>query len=68
MRTGLAATDRLGLFKLIICVCDWDQITVILKHMFHPDEMAENPLLREDLEDDIKTECAKHGAQNLPQT
>ena len=40
----------------------WDlQVTVILEHMFTPAEMEEEPTLREDLEDDIKTECTKMG-------
>ena len=29
--------------------------------MFHPSEMEEEATLREDLEDDIKTECTKMG-------
>ena len=37
------------------------QVTVILEHMFHPSEMEEEATLREDLEDDIKTECIKMG-------
>ena len=37
-------------------------MTVILEHMFHPSEMEEEATLREDLEDDIKTECTKMGA------
>ena len=37
------------------------QVTVILQHMFHPYEMEEEATLREDLEDDIKTECTKMG-------
>lgn len=37
------------------------QVTVILQHMFHPSEMEEEATLREDLEDDIKTECTKMG-------
>ena len=37
------------------------QVTVILEHMFHPSEMEEEATLREDLEDDIKTECTKMG-------
>lgn len=36
-------------------------MTVILEHMFHPSEMEEEATLREDLEDDIKTECTKMG-------
>ena len=38
------------------------QVTVVLKHMFHPDEFLEEPTLREDLEADIVTECARLGA------
>ena len=34
---------------------------MILQHMFHPSEMEEEATLREDLEDDIKTECTKMG-------
>jgi hypothetical protein len=34
---------------------------VILKNMFHPDELAENPVLKEELEGDIRDECAKLG-------
>ena len=37
------------------------QVTVVLGHMFHPSEMEEEVTLREDLEDDIKTECTKMG-------
>ena len=37
------------------------QVTVILEHMFLPSEMEEEATLREDLEDDIKTECTKMG-------
>ncbi|KAK9820468.1 hypothetical protein WJX72_010675 [[Myrmecia] bisecta] len=37
------------------------QVTVILKHMFHPDEFVTEPGLMGDLEDDIKTECSKQG-------
>ena len=37
------------------------QVTVILEHMFHPSEMEEEATLREDLEDDIKSECTKMG-------
>ena len=37
------------------------QVTVVLEHMFHPSEMEEEATLREDLEDDIKTECLKMG-------
>ncbi len=36
-------------------------MTVVLEHMFHPSEMEEEATLREDLEDDIKTECTKMG-------
>jgi len=42
-------------------VCVVVQVTVILEHMFHPSEMEEEATLREDLEDDIKTECTKMG-------
>lgn len=38
-----------------------NKVTVILEHMFHPSEMEEEATLREDLEDDIKTECTKMG-------
>ena len=41
--------------------CCTMQVTVILEHMFHPSEMEEEATLREDLEDDIKTECTKMG-------
>lgn len=37
------------------------QVTVVLERMFHPSEMEEEATLREDLEDDIKTECLKMG-------
>lgn len=37
------------------------QVTVILKHVFTPDELIENPLLREELEGDIREECGKLG-------
>lgn len=37
------------------------QITVILKHLFHPDEFLEEPGMLKDLEGDIKEECAKLG-------
>ncbi|KAL0480327.1 hypothetical protein AKO1_007075 [Acrasis kona] len=35
--------------------------SVILKHMFTPDEFAQEPLLREELKQDIKGECEKLG-------
>ena len=34
---------------------------MVLEHMFHPSEMEEEATLREDLQDDIKTECLKMG-------
>lgn len=37
------------------------KVTVVLEHMFHPSEMEEEATLREDLQDDIKTECVKMG-------
>ena len=36
-------------------------MTVVLEHMFSPSEMEEEATLREDLQDDIKTECLKMG-------
>ncbi len=38
------------------------QVTVILKQMFHPNELIEEPSLKDDLETDVKTECTKLGA------
>lgn len=38
------------------------QVTVILKHMFHPNELMEEPSTMKDLETDITAECAKLGA------
>lgn len=38
------------------------QVTVILKHMFTPSELEEEPALKDDLEVDVTTECAKVGA------
>lgn len=38
------------------------QVTVILKHMFTPTELEEEPALKDDLEVDVTTECAKVGA------
>lgn len=44
------------------------QVTVVMEHMFHPSEMEEEATLREDLEDDIKTECLKMGPlEKVPQ-
>ncbi|KAL4431027.1 hypothetical protein ABPG75_006283 [Micractinium tetrahymenae] len=37
------------------------QVTVILKHMFQPEEFIENPLAKEELEADVRSECAKLG-------
>lgn len=37
------------------------QVTVILKHMFSPEEFIENPLAKEELEGDVRSECAKLG-------
>eukprot|EP01024_Parvocaulis_polyphysoides_P074581 TRINITY_DN9621_c0_g1_i2.p1 TRINITY_DN9621_c0_g1~~TRINITY_DN9621_c0_g1_i2.p1 ORF type:complete len:296 (-),score=33.73 TRINITY_DN9621_c0_g1_i2:305-1069(-) len=37
------------------------EVMVILQHMFHPDQLYVNPLEAEDLESDIRSECAKLG-------
>ncbi|KAL4426855.1 hypothetical protein ABPG77_006641 [Micractinium sp. CCAP 211/92] len=37
------------------------QVTVILKHLFSPEEFIENPLGKEELEADVRSECAKLG-------
>ena len=37
-------------------------VTVVLKGMFSIDEMMENPGLKEELEDDVETECVKIGS------
>eukprot|EP00890_Picochlorum_soloecismus_P005566 jgi/Picsp_1/600/NSC_00597-R1_protein len=37
-------------------------VTVVLKGMFSIDEMMENPGLKEELEDDVETECEKLGS------
>jgi HIV Tat-specific factor 1 len=37
------------------------QVTVILRNMFSPEEFAENPGYKEELEGDIRSECAKLG-------
>ncbi|PSC73552.1 Splicing factor U2AF-associated 2 [Micractinium conductrix] len=37
------------------------EVTVILKNMFHPDEFIENPFYKEELETDLKAECGKLG-------
>jgi HIV Tat-specific factor 1 len=34
---------------------------VILKHMFHPDDFSNDPLLKQDLKEDITLECKKFG-------
>ncbi|GAX77606.1 hypothetical protein CEUSTIGMA_g5050.t1 [Chlamydomonas eustigma] len=39
-----------------------DKVTVILKHMFTPDEFLENFMLAEELESDVRAECGKLGA------
>lgn len=38
------------------------QVTVILKHMFTPDELIEEPSLKDDLVTDVTAECATMGA------
>jgi hypothetical protein len=47
-------------------VCRWEvewsvQVTVVLKHMFHPDELMAEPSMKDDLEADITSECTKLG-------
>lgn len=37
------------------------QVTVILKNMFSPEEFLENPFYKEELEGDLKSECGKIG-------
>ncbi|KAL4859417.1 Splicing factor U2AF-associated protein 2 [Chlorella vulgaris] len=37
------------------------QVTVILKNMFDPDELIASPSLKDELEADIRSECAKLG-------
>jgi hypothetical protein len=37
------------------------QVTVVLKHMFSPAELLEEPSLKEDLETDTLAECTKLG-------
>lgn len=37
------------------------KITVIMKHMFHPNELTGQPQAHADLEEDIKEECGKLG-------
>jgi len=39
-----------------------EEVTVILKHMFTLEEMQLNPNLREELEEDVASECSKLGA------
>lgn len=34
---------------------------MVLKGMFHPDELVAEPSYKEELEADLKTECAKLG-------
>ncbi len=34
---------------------------VVLKHMFHPDDFTTDPLLKQELRDDIQQECNKFG-------
>lgn len=36
-------------------------MTVILKHVFHPTELEEEPQLKVDLEADMASECTKLG-------
>jgi hypothetical protein len=38
-----------------------EQVTVILRNMFHPDEFTEAPSYRTELEADIRSECCKLG-------
>lgn len=37
------------------------QVTVILKNIFSPEELLESPALKEELETDIRSECARLG-------
>ncbi len=37
------------------------QVTVVIKHMFHPDEFAADPSYKAELESDVTAECAKLG-------
>lgn len=37
------------------------QVTVVLKHMFAPADLVEEPTLKDDLEADILAECTKLG-------
>lgn len=41
--------------------CAFAQVTVVLKHMFSPDELEGHPELVTELEADILTECSKQG-------
>ncbi|MEW5300089.1 MAG: hypothetical protein WDW36_003045 [Sanguina aurantia] len=38
-----------------------EKVTVVLKHMYEPDELLGEPQAEDDLEDDIKAECGKLG-------
>ena len=38
------------------------QVTVVLRNVFHPDDFVADPALRQDLEADMLSECAKLGA------
>ncbi|KAK9833990.1 hypothetical protein WJX81_001143 [Elliptochloris bilobata] len=38
------------------------QVTVVLRNVFHPDDFVADPTLRDDLEGDMMSECAKLGA------
>ena len=37
-------------------------MTVVLRNVFHPDDFVAEPTLRQDLEADMLSECAKLGA------
>ena len=37
-------------------------MTVVLRNVFHPDDFVADPTLRQDLEADMLSECAKLGA------
>ncbi len=43
-----------------------EQITVVLHHMFHPDDFLEDVSLAAELEEDLNAECGKLGKVSLP--
>lgn len=47
-----------------VCDRDWraPQVTVVLRNVFQPDDFEAEPALREELEADMLSECAKLGA------